>query len=84
MTLMSGAMRRSPRHINSNDRPNAGHREWKTKDVTNETRMLDHERHYQAKGVGDDGTTRTVDAELVHEHSRAHFCAGSSNRGRSS
>ena len=65
---MSGAMRRSLRYINSNDRPNAGHREWKTKYVTNKTRMLDHERHYQAKGV-EDGTTGTVDAErIVHEH----------------
>jgi len=40
-------------------------REWKKRDVT---KMLNHEVHYQAKGVGD-GTTGTVDAErIVHEH----------------
>lgn len=47
---MSGAVRgavvRAP--INSNDRPNAGHREWKRRDVTNEMRMLNHEMQYRS------------------------------------
>jgi len=50
---MSGAMRgavvRTP--INSNDRPNAVHREWKRIDVTNEMRMLNHEMQYRSKEV---------------------------------
>jgi hypothetical protein len=42
-------------------------REWKRRDATNEIRMLDHEMHYQAKGVGD-GTTGTSDAERTVPH----------------
>jgi len=76
---MSGAMRgalvRAP--INSNDRPNAGHREWKKRDVTNETWMLNHEMQYRKQEAWK--MAQHEDAErivcMLCTSSRAHCCA---------